>query len=419
MSNFLGIATVTASLSQVLQAAITPDVPGATATTLRPDGNGALPSPGVNIFLYQVTPNASWLNADLPGRNANGDLIQRPQAALDLHYLLTFYGDDAHLEPQRVLGSVVRTLHARPVITRDVIRQTIAKPNFTFLATSNLADAIELVKFTPLPLSLEELSKLWSVYFQTHYSLSLAYQGTVVLIDSEASPRPGLPVRTRNIYVAPFRQPLVEAVRTDDGPDALIVADSMLVITGRRLRGEVTRVAFAGLEVAPAPDQVSDTRISVQLPDGLRAGVQGLQVIQPRLIGTPPVAHRGVESNLAAFVLHPTIGRKGDGTPDITVAPTAVTVKLGPKVGKSQRASLMMNELNPPSDRAARAFRFDAPPRNPPGDPAETDTLAFPVSGVVAGDYLVRVQIDGADSALERDPDESNPVYIGPKVTIP
>src|SRR5262249_1880890 len=162
MSNFLAIATATASLSQVLQAAITPDVPGAHVTTVRPDGNGALPNPGVNIFLYQVTHNASWMNADLPSRRGNGDLIQRPQAALDLHYLLTFYGDDGHLEPQRVLGSVVRALHARPIITRDIIRQTIAKPNFTFLATSDLADAIELVKFTPLPLSLEELSKLWS-----------------------------------------------------------------------------------------------------------------------------------------------------------------------------------------------------------------------------------------------------------------
>jgi uncharacterized protein DUF4255 len=419
VSNFLGVATVTASLSEVLQAAITPDVPGAAATTLRPDGNGALPNPGVNIFLYQVTPNVSWSNADLPSRRANGELVQRPQAALDLHYLLTFYGDDGQLEPQRVLGSVVRTLHAQPVITRDIIRQTIAKSNFTFLAKSNLADAIELVKFTPAPLSLEELSKLWSVYFQTHYSLSIAYQGTVVLIESEVSTHSALPVRARNIYVAPFRQPLVETVRADAGPDALIVAESTIVITGQRLRGEVTRVAFGELEVTPALDQISDTRIRVKLPAGLRAGVQGLQVMQPRLIGTPPVAHRGVQSNLAAFVLHPAIGKKSDGTPEITVSATAVTVKLLPKVAKTQRASLVMNELNPPGNRAARSFSFTAAPHNKPADPAETDTLVFPISGVAAGDYLVRMQVDGADSALERDPDDNNPSYIGPKVTIP
>ena len=73
-----------------------------------------MPTTGVNVFLYQVTPNAAWRNADLPTRRANGDLIQRPQAALDLHYLLTFYGDESLLQPQRVLGSVVRTLHCGP-----------------------------------------------------------------------------------------------------------------------------------------------------------------------------------------------------------------------------------------------------------------------------------------------------------------
>ena len=55
-----------------------------------------------------------------------GNWRSRPQAALDLHYLLTFYGNEAQLEPQRLLGSVVRTLHARPVLTRQQIQQTIA-----------------------------------------------------------------------------------------------------------------------------------------------------------------------------------------------------------------------------------------------------------------------------------------------------
>jgi uncharacterized protein DUF4255 len=419
VSNFLSVATVTASLSEVLQAGITPDVPGATATTLRPDINAGLPNPGVNVFLYQVTPNPSWSNADLPTRNANGDVIQRPQVALDLHYLLTFYGDDGQLEPQRVLGSVVRTLHAHPVMTRDTIRQTIVKPIFSFLANSNLADAVELVKFTPLPLSLEELSKLWSVYFQTHYSLSIAYQGTVVLIESKSTTRPGLPVRARNIYVAPFRQPLVETVRANEGPEVFIIAESTIVITGQRLRSATTHVTLGDIQMTPAQDQVSDTRIVVKLPNTLRAGVQGLQVMHPRLIGTPPVPHRGVESNLAPFVLHPTINKKFDGTPDIVATATTVTVKLRPKVGKTQRASLVLNELNPPSNRAPHAFSFDAPPRNKPVDPVETDTLVFPIGGVPAGDYLARVQVDGADSTLERGPDDNNPVYIGPKVTIP
>lgn len=419
MSNFLAIATVTAALSEFLQAAIGPDVPGAIATTLRPDGGTGLPPTGVNIFLYQVTPNAAWQNMDLPTRRTGGDLIQRPQAALDLHYLLTFYGIEAQLEPQRVLGSVVRALHARPVLTRGIIRQTIAKPAYLFLANSNLADAIELVKITPLPLSLEELSKLWSVYFQTQYSLSVAYQGTVVLIESEESTQSALPVRARNIYVVPFRQPLVEEVISTGGADEFIVTTSRLVIKGKRLRGEVTRVRIGDVELTPAPEDLSDTQISVPLPSGLRAGVQGLQVVQPMSMGTPPAEHRGVESNLAPFVLHPTIKKLPGGSPDITVSSPDVTVKLSPNVGKAQRAALLLNELNPPPTRAARAYSFDAAPRNQPAAPAETDTLTFRIGGVVPGDYLARVQVDGATSPLEQDAGASNPLYISPKVTIP
>nr|MDQ5837906.1 DUF4255 domain-containing protein [Acidobacteriota bacterium] len=314
------------------------------------------------------------------------------------------------------------------VLTRESIRQTIAKPAFGYLAASNLADSVELVKFTPLPLSLEELSKLWSVYFQTPYNLSVAYQGTVVLIESEESTRSTLPVRTRNVYAVPFRQPLVERIVSAADADAFIVSTSTLVVTGKRLRGDVTLVRVGGVEVTPAAGDVGDARLSLPLPAGLRAGVQGLQVVQPALMGTPPVPHSGVESNLAAFVLHPTINRRLDGSPDITVSTPVVagdgtrsadlTVKVSPPVGKTQRAALLLNELNPPAGRAARAFSFDAAPRNHPADPAETDTLLFHVSGVAQGDYLVRVQVDGASSPLEQDADKNNPLYVGPKVIM-
>ena len=37
MSNYLAVATVTATLSRALTTAVAADVPGATVTTLRPD----------------------------------------------------------------------------------------------------------------------------------------------------------------------------------------------------------------------------------------------------------------------------------------------------------------------------------------------------------------------------------------------
>jgi len=81
MSNHLAIATVTATLSRTLAAAVGTDVSAANVTTLRPDD---APERGVNVYLYQVTPDAAWRNADLPTRRDDGRLAQRPRVALDL-----------------------------------------------------------------------------------------------------------------------------------------------------------------------------------------------------------------------------------------------------------------------------------------------------------------------------------------------
>jgi hypothetical protein len=84
---------------------------------------------------------------------------------------------------------------------------------------------------------------------------------------------------------------------------------------------------------------------------------------------------------------------------------------------------LLLNEFSPPANRAARAYRFDAPNRDKPAEPAETDTLDFAISSVVSGKYTIRVQVDGAESSLDID---TNPLsltfnqYTGtPQVMIP
>ena len=44
------------------------------------------------------------------------------------------------------------------------------------------------------------------------------------------------------------------------------------------------------------------------------------------------------------------------------------------------------------------------------------------IAGVQAGEYLVRIQVDGAESLLTVDTDESSPTYgdyVGPVVTVP
>lgn len=428
MSNFLAIATATETLRQIIDGAVREDVNGAAAKAVRPDApETELPNPGVNVYLYQVTPNAAWRNADIPTRRANGEVMQRPRAAIDLHYLLSFYGNESQLEPQRLLGSTIRTLHEQPMLSRQKIRSVInaavaADPQH-FLRDANLDEDVELVKFTPLPLSLEELSKLWSVFFQKAYALSVIYQGTVVLIEGESTPRPALPVRERNLYVVTFRQPLIEQVVSVIGPNEPIIASSIVRITGAQLRGDSTNVRFGAIDVTPPPGQVSDQQIDVSLPTGLRAGVQSVQIVQPQLMGTPPVAHSGVESNVAPFVLHPTISAAVNNVQSsvingVTLRTADVIITFTPNVAIGQRIALLFNEFQTAPSTAARAYRFNAPEWNtitlPPGV-NETNSLTFHIENVSPGNYLVRVQVDGAESLLGQAADGR---YNTPQVTI-
>jgi hypothetical protein len=323
MSSALAIAAVTALLKDLLlNSAIDRDwahsLGNVAVTALPPDrilNGGGEARNQLNLFMYQATPNQGWRNVELPSRDGNGHLINNPPLALDLHYLLTAFGaEEFHAEI--LLGYAMQLLHERPVFSRRDIRTALSTsgpelpPALRAIATSELAEQMEQVKIVPQSLSTEELFKLWAA-FQTHYRPTAAYQVSVVLIKSQRSTKPALPVHDRNIYVMPFRQPVIEQVTAQSGEDHPIVAGGTLLIRGRRLLGDLTRVLINGIEVAPST--VSDTEISLAISspplpvDSLRAGVQGLQVVQFMRIGTPPAPHRGVESNVAPFVMHPVI----------------------------------------------------------------------------------------------------------------
>lgn len=430
MSNDLAIATVTATLTEWVRPALEDDVDGAGVAAVRPDQVDGLEGPGVNFFLYQVTPNPAYRNVDLPSRRSDGNVVQRPQAALDLHYILTFYGSDALLEPQRVMGSVARTLHAQPVLSRQAIESTIGSTTFNYLVDSDLADQVEPVKITPTSLNLEELSKLWSVFFQTAYRLSMAYVANLVLIEADAeTPQPTLPVRTRNIYVNPFRDLYVEKVVAATEPEEQITTSSTLVITGRQMRGEVTRVRIGEVEFSPLRSNLSDTRITIDMASetpisgSLRAGVQAVQVIHRLLMGTPEFEHEGIESNVVAIMLRPRIQQSGTIF-DIQVSAVqtdtdgnsfrTATIRLVPDVGRRQRVVLLMNEYG--IDTEPESYRYPAEPRG-----ADTDTMIFVITPGITGEFLFRVQVDGAQSPLEMDENELSPSYhryVQPRRTI-
>lgn len=195
MSNTLAIATVTATLQQLILNGISADFPGATVTIGQPQAPSGSPKPQVNICMYQISPNLGYRNYDLPAKDSAGNWLNQPTLGIDLHYLLTFYGDDQQLEPQRLLGDVINTLYLQPILTPSMIEQTISQPLYAFLANSDLADSVEQVKFIPQADPREEVARLWRDYFETiPYALSLAYQASVVLITAQETLKPQIPV---------------------------------------------------------------------------------------------------------------------------------------------------------------------------------------------------------------------------------
>ncbi len=441
MSNALAIAAVTAVLKDLLNNGLIAHDLAATVgvvkvTSKPPDLIATSPSEGaqLNLFLYRVTENQGWRNAGLPSRDDRGDRLTNPPLALDLHYLLMAYGG-GDFQPEILLGYAMQLLHETPVLSRDAIRTALAPvspvtggglpPEYQALSAADLADQIELIKVTPESLDVEGLSKLWTA-FQAKFRVTAAYQASVVLIQSRQSTRSALPVRRRLAYARPFSQPVIEQVASDAPADAdpRITLTNTLVLTGHGLKDDVTLVRLGELELPPPPLTVTDTRISFPLATlaSLRAGVQGVQVIHRIPMGDPEQPHRGFESNVGAFVLHPTItAATSNITSQVvngqTVFSATLTVNFTPNVGKTQRVTLLLNELDSPDTRPSRACSFSAPKDNGITNAAQTDTasIAFSISGVLGGDYLVRVQVDGAESPLGQD---AAGKYNSPKITI-
>jgi hypothetical protein len=350
----------------------------------------------LNLFLYRVSTNAGLQNTELPVRNSGGDLVSRPVLALKLHYLLTAYGED-ELDAEHLLGQAMSLLHDQGILSRDQIRAAIlAEPK---VAGSDLADQLEMVKICPEPASLEELSKLWAMFPTTNYRLSTTYEVSVVLMSRPHAARSALPVRGANLYVMPFRLPVIDTI-----VPAIAPPSSALRISGRNLQADVVTVKVGRADVLP--DTVSDRLITLTLPATVPAGVTGVRVSQQVELGTPATVHRGWDSNVAAFVLVPTITT---ASPIAVARGQTLTLAVTPPVSRSQQVAILLD-----SREIAIAAR-------PPGS-SPVSSLDFPIpQAFPTGTYLLRLRVDGAESGLIVETDRTKPTfnqYIGPTVTV-
>jgi hypothetical protein len=430
MSNALALVSVTSVLKSMLENAWT-ETPwseklGTLTVSARPPdriASGTADPNQLNLFLYHVTPNASLRNIDLPAYNNGGERMTNPPLALDLHYLLTAFGSD-NFHAEILLGYAMQVLHETPILTRQAIRTVLGKNSGQStipsdlqetLALSDLADQVEQIRISQQSLNIDETSKLWTA-LTAHYRLSAFYSATAVLIESKRPIKPSLPVRERMVYAMPIQAPFIRTVEADSDSRDFIVSDSTLVIRGERLRGAINHILIDGNSYSPLENNVRDTKILLAMPAGIPAGLHAVQVAHEINLGLPATPHRGVESNVVPFLLHPKIAVPADAAGE-------VTIQFDPKVGKSQRVKLRLSEFPAPSNRPARCFVLDPPQDNgiTQEDETETGAITFSLDKIDKGTYLARIQVDGAESELVVEEDKQSPnfnQYIGPNLTI-
>ncbi|EKV00403.1 IPT/TIG domain-containing protein [Leptolyngbya sp. PCC 7375] len=408
MSTALAIGAVTAVLRGVLTnrlASVSGNLGGSTpdVSVLPPDivlaSNEVNVPDTLNLFLYRVMPNVGWRNIGYPARDSQGERVSCPPLALDLHYLLSAYSQ-VPFRAEVMLGYGMQVLHEAGVLPRELISARLSDlVNFpeNILAASTLAEQIEMIKITPEGLSTEEISKLWSA-FQTNYRPTVAYHVSVVLIESDRTARSALPVRESQVFVMPLNRPVINAVQPQ-----LVNPSGTLTIQGYNLQADELRVRINGdTQIAPTADNISDTEISVELPNTLQTGVKTVQVVhyinyEPN-DENPADLREGFESNTVSFILRPEIISI---SPDPVAQNQSLTLTVVTPVSERQQVQLFLG------DQAISNFQLVGA--------LPTTTLTFDIpADFTPGEYLVRLRIDGAESELQ----PATGPYSAPTVTV-
>jgi hypothetical protein len=392
MSNASAIAAVTLTLQTILGDGVRADtnLNDTTVTLLAPDkARGNNNANQLNLFLYQVLPDAAWRNMDIPSQVASGE-TGNPPLAVTMHYMLTAFGRDNDTGVpfgHYLLGQAMSVLFDHALLGPDEIRNATA----VALPGSDLHKQVERVRITWQPLSLEEISKLWTG-LATQYRLSVIYEVSVALIESTRASRTPLPVLTRgrndsgitsqSNLLSPF--PLLDDITLPNNQTAARLGDS-LVLEGQHLDGTGVGVVFnhplwtTPVELAPLAGNTA-TSLSVALPNAPAVWPAGFYTVQV-MVQRPGETFRRTTNQLV-FPLAPGITIAPPTTPS---APSIVyTVTCSPEIRPDQRASLLMADSEVLADP----------------HPAQTATLTFTVSGLTPGPYFVRLRVDGVDSIL-------------------
>ncbi len=122
----------------------------------------------ISLFLYQIIENIHLKNEEL--HRIDETHLGYPPMHLELLYLVTPYSNDP-IQEKLILGKVMQIFFDNAVLSGNIL-------------VGNLKGLDEEFKIIFNPLSLDDLTKLWSTFQEMSYKLSVSYLITPVSIDS-------------------------------------------------------------------------------------------------------------------------------------------------------------------------------------------------------------------------------------------
>lgn len=388
MSNSLAVAAVTATLQRQLDgalgdaASVFPNgVQGAKVFIGHPGASHPGATAGAELLLYRVTPDPNLRNADLETRDAAGQVVATPVAALALRYLIACFGDESNQEPEQVLGTIAAYLHAYPTLTPGMIAAARMSLQFPFLDDADLDGQARPVRLSQVPLEDEDLYRIWSMLPTDQLLPTLVFDATVVLLEQPVPLSVPYPVLARSSLVTPMATPRITGVaRSGPPPAGPILAGDHVDVRGQLLVSGDWRLEIDGVAVLPAAIvSASDSLIAFTLPATTPAGLRRLEVVHVVGGGPAPATVFTASSGPTFFPVHPVLDSvaKVAGHVEVTVHVAIVT---------GQRVEVLLNRLG--TNQSARLA----------GTVVAATTVRADPAGLPSAAYVVRVQVDGVSS---------------------
>jgi hypothetical protein len=168
------IGDVSETLIQLLRtelAVTLPSVPSDQIDLMSPAEKAA--DTRLTLFLYSVAPTTELRNElEIPGNTINDEPVSLP---LDLYYLMTAFSPvqeptQRSLDAQLLLGHAMRVFFENGILTGSALRGNLPRD--------------EELRLTLQPITVEDLTRVWSVFPDTILQTSVSYLVTPVRLRS-------------------------------------------------------------------------------------------------------------------------------------------------------------------------------------------------------------------------------------------